>query len=78
MRELSYSTAPPVISTDAQELKIQPNTFQKTTVAHQGWIQGIKSLIFVFLLGVASVGLLFLALGVVAPTQERLDSDSER
>jgi len=69
MRELSYSTPPPAVSADRLELQVEPNSLQKIASVDRGLVQWVKRLIFVLLLGVASVGLLFLAVTVVSPVE---------
>lgn len=75
MRELSYSTAPPAVSAEMPELQVEPNSLQKIASVDRGLVQWVKSLIFVLLLGVASLGLLFLAVTVVYPVEEALEGD---
>lgn len=76
MRELSYSTASPVVSADLPELQVEPNALQRMAAVDRGLVGWVKSLIFILLLVVSSVGLLFLALGVMAPAEEALEQDN--
>ena len=79
MRELSYSTPTPTptVSADRLELPVASNGSQKIASAARGLLQWVKSIIFILLLTVTSVGLLLLVLGVVSPVEKALEPDSD-
>lgn len=78
MRELSYFTPTPAVSAEVPELQLQSSSLQTMASVDRGFLLWIKSLIFLLLLGITSLGVLLLALGVVSPAQEALEADSER
>jgi hypothetical protein len=78
MRELSYFTPTPAVSGDVPELHVQSSSIKTMASVDRGLFLWIKSLFFLLLLGITSLGVLLLALGVVSPVQEALEADSER
>ncbi|MDJ1174910.1 hypothetical protein [Roseofilum capinflatum] len=78
MRELSYFTPTPVASAGVPDLQAEHNALETMTSVDWGWLGWVKSLIFLLLLGVTTVGVLFLALGIVSPVEQALEADSER
>lgn len=77
MRELSYFTPTPAVSADVPELLVQSNSLETMACADRGLLLWIKSLIFLLLLGVTSLGVLLLALGIVSPVEKTLEPDSQ-
>lgn len=77
MRELSYFTPTPVVSAGVPELQAEQKAVETMDSVDRDGLGWFKSLIFLLLLGVTTVGALFLVLGIVSPVEQALEPDSE-
>ncbi|MDJ1169540.1 hypothetical protein PMG71_08895 [Roseofilum sp. BLCC_M154] len=77
MRELSYFTPTASVSADLPERQVRSSSMETMACVDRGLLLWIKSLIFLLLLGITSLGVLILALGVVSPVEEALEAESE-
>lgn len=77
MRELSYFTPTPVVSAGVPELQAEQKAVETMDAVDRDGFGWFKSLIFLLLLAVTTVGALFLALGIVSPVEQVLEPDSE-